>query len=236
MRLALFRRRQVWLPTFWGWFGLLAVAGAACVMVGRYIHPFLAQNDPAPQARILVVEGWMSGEALDQAVAAFRTGGYERAVTTGGPIERWLDFRGSSNYADWTASYLKTHGLADADVTPVPAPASAQDRTFLSAVKVRDWAARQGLAVNAIDVFSEGTHARRSRMLYRMAFGSNVDVGVLSARPQEYDEHRWWRTSVGTKSVLAEAVSLLWTTCCFRPAPSGSHEEIWGVPPHATRR
>lgn len=178
----------------------------------------------------------MSGDELDQAIAAFRTGKYERVITTGGPIERWLDFRGSLNYADFAASYLKTHGLADIEVTPVSAPASAQDRTFLSAVKVRDWAARQGLVLSAFDVFSSGTHARRSRMLYRMAFGPNVEVGVLSARPGEYDERRWWRTSVGTKSVLEEVISLLWTMCCFFPAPSGSHEEMWGAPPNAARQ
>lgn len=174
----------------------------------------------------------MTGEELDQAVAAFRSGRYDRVVTTGGPIERWLNFRGSSSYADWAANYLKTHGLAHTDVTPVSGPASAQNRTFLSAVMVREWAARQGLALKAFDVFTAGAHARRSRTLYRMAFGPDVEVGVLSARPQEYDERHWWRTSAGARSVLGEAISLLWTTCCFYAAPPGSHEEIWGgLPP-----
>src|SRR5487761_2217124 len=127
MRLSLFRRRQVWLPTLWGWVVLLAVAGTACVFVLRNIYAFLAPNDPAPQARTLVVEGWLDGGELDQAVAAFRTGRYERVVTTGGPIEKWMGFRQASNYADWAAGYLKPPGLAGAEVTPVPAPASAQE-------------------------------------------------------------------------------------------------------------
>jgi hypothetical protein len=230
MHLALFRRRHVLFPTLWGWLVLLAAAVAACAIGGRYMYMFLAPNDPAPQARILVVEGWMDGEELDQAVAAFRAGRYERVVTTGGPIETWLNFRIASNYADWAGSYLKTHGLADVDVTPVPAPASAQDRTFLSAVKVRDWAAAKGIVLNAFDVFSVGTHARRSRMLYQMAFGPKVEVGVLSARPQEYDERHWWRSSAGAKSVLGETIGLLWTVCCFHPGPPGSYEEKWGEP------
>lgn len=230
MRLSLFRRRQVWLPTLWGWVVLLAVVGTVCFFALRNIYAFLAPNAPAPQARTLVVEGWLDGGELDQAVAVFRTGRYERVVTTGGPIENWMGFRQASNYADWAAGYLKTHGLAGADVTPVPAPASAQERTFLSAVKVRDWAAMQGLALNAFDVFSAGTHARRSRMLYQMAFGPSVEVGVLSARPEGYDEQHWWRTSAGAKSVLGETIGLLWTTCCFHPGPPGSHEEMWGEP------
>lgn len=230
LRLSLFRRRQVWLPTLWGWIVLLAVAGAACVFALRNIYAFLAPNDPTLHARTLVVEGWLDGDELDQAAAAFRAGRYERIVTTGGPIERWLNFRQASNYADWAASYLKSHGLADAEVTPVPAPESAQERTFLSAVKVRDWAARQGLALDAFDVFTAGVHARRSRMLYQMAFGPHVEVGVLSARPQDYDERDWWRTSAAAKSVLGETIGLLWTECCFHPGPPGSHEEMWGEP------
>src|SRR4051812_32657541 len=99
---------------------------AACLVAGRHIHGFLAPNSPAPGARILVVEGWIPGELLDQAVTAFRARGYRRVVTTGGPIEEWLEFRGSSSYADWTANYLRKHGLQDADVTAVSAPASAQ--------------------------------------------------------------------------------------------------------------
>ena len=230
MRLSLFRRRQVWLPTLWGWVVLLAVAGTACVFVLRNIYAFLAPNDPAPQARTLVVEGWLDGEELDQAVAAFRTGRYERVVTTGGPIEKSLVFPGSMNYADVAASYLKTHGLADTDVTPVTALPSGQDRTYHMAAAVRDWAARRGLALNVFDVFSAGTHARRSRMLYQMAFGPNVEVGVLSARPEDYDDQHWWRTSAGAKSVLEETIGLLWTTCCFYPGPPGSYEEMWGGP------
>ncbi|HQR03449.1 MAG: hypothetical protein JSR19_13130 [Proteobacteria bacterium] len=176
------------------------------------------------------MEGWLNEKELDQAVAVFLSGRYERVFVTGGPVETWQECRGSSNYADFAAAYLRTHGLQEAAVIAVPAPASAQDRTFLSAVRLRDWAAKQHLVFGPFDVFSAGTHARRSRLLYRMAFGPNVEVGVLSARPQEYDGQHWWRTSAGAKSVLEEAIGLLWTICFFHPAPPGSYEELWNVP------
>lgn len=201
----------------------MVLAGAAIIMAGRQIHPFLAPNDPAPAARLLVVEGWMEMKDMDQAIAAFRKGRYERVVTTGGPIETWLELPGSSNSADLAASYLRKHGLEGVDVTAVSSSASAQERTFLSAVKVRDWATKQGLAVTTLDVFSGGVHARRSRMLYRMAFGPTVDIGILAARPTQYDEERWWQTSVGVKSVLGETISVAWTACCFHPPPPGLH-------------
>ena len=70
-------------------------------------------------------------------------------------------------------------------------------------------------------------------MLYQKAFGPKINVGVLSARQQNYDERHWWRSSAATESVLKESIGLIWTICCFHPAPPGSYEEKWGVPPDA---
>jgi len=178
----------------------------------------------------------MSDDELDQAVAVYRAGNYNRIVTTGGPVEARRGCAARSSYAALAASYLKAHGLNDVEVTAVPAPASAQDRTYLSAVMVRDWATTNDVTLGALDLFSAGAHARRSRILYQMAFGPSVAVGVLSARPRDYDPRHWWRTSAGATSVIEETLGLLWTACCFqRPVP-GTHEEKWAAPPQATGR
>ena len=228
-RISLVQRRQIWLPTLFGWLILIAFIGAGTILAGFRAYPFLAPNDPIPEARLLVVEGWLASSELDQAVKAYRKGRYDQVLTTGGPIDRFPELLGASNYADFAASYLKNHGLSGVEVIPVPTPASAQDRTFLSAVKVRDWANKQGLSVASLNVFSSGTHARRSRMLYQMAFGPNVGIGILAARPAEYAPERWWQTSVGAKAVLGESIGLIWTICCFHPPAPGSHEELWAV-------
>jgi hypothetical protein len=230
MRPTLVRRREVWLPTIWGWLALLLIGAATIVLVALKLHSFLALNQPVG-ARVLAVEGWMDPEGLDQAVAAFRSGGYERVVTTGGPIDNWRASPSDPTFAQRAADYLTQHGLAEASVTAVPAPLSAQDRTFLSAVMVREWAKRSGLTLDAIDVFTSAAHARRSRLLYRLAFGPNVEVGVFAARASYYDAEAWWRTSTGAKDVITEAVGLLWMKCFFQPPPPGSHEERWAVPP-----
>jgi hypothetical protein len=151
-------------------------------------------------------------------------------VTSGGPIDSWHEGQTATNYAERAADYLNRHGLADAPAAAASAPASAQDRTFLSAVMVRDWAAREGLRPDAIDLYSAGVHARRSRMVYRLAFGPSVEIGVLAATPQRYDLDHWWRSSQGAKSVLDEALSLAWTACCFWPPEPGSHAERWARP------
>jgi hypothetical protein len=218
MRPVLVRRREIWLPTIWGWLVLLIIGAVTTALIARSVHPFLAANQPVG-ARVLVVEGWMEYEELDQVVAALRAGRYERVVTTGGPIHPihyWPENHGPVTYAERAADYLKKR-LPDASVTALPAPDSGQDRTFLSAVMVRGWAKRSGLKLDALDVFSSGTHARRSRILYRMAFGPKVKVGVLAATSYDYDVDAWWRTSYGAEEVVRQAIALLWVQCCFWP-------------------
>jgi len=228
-RLVLVRRRQVPVPTRWGWL-LLVLLGAALFAIGvRGVHPYLAPRRPVG-AKLLVVEGWIGPDGLAQAAQTFWSQGYERVLTSGGPITQWGELLGFGSYAELAADHLVRNGLPAGAVIAVPAPASAQERTFLSAVEVRDWLQGAGLATEEIDVFSSGCHARRSWLLYRMAFGTDVRVGILAARPVEYDPEHWWRTSVGAKDVLQELVSGIWTQLFFWPGPPGSAEERWAVP------
>jgi hypothetical protein len=218
----LFRRRQVWFPTLWGGLLMLAVAATAIVLLGANAYGLLAPHQPArgtagAGARTLVVEGWMEGEELQQAVAVVRAGRYERVLTTGGAIEPWSDPMGWHTLAQRAAAFLRDHGLEGVPVIAVDTPTSSQDRTYLSAVQVREWAQRSGVALEAIDVFSIGVHTRRSRLLYRVALGDAVEVGAIAARPREYDPQRWWASSAGTKATMGETLSLAWTACCFWP-------------------
>ena len=227
-RLKLFQQRQVWLPTIWGWLLLLVIGLLMCILGARNIYSFLAPNDPVG-ARVLVVEGWLAPEELEQAVQTFKRGGYQRIVTTGGPISGRPELLVHSNYAQLAADYLAQHGVPSDAILVVPAPASAQERTYLSAVVLRESAQRLGITLAAIDVFSSGAHARRSRLLFRMAFGPKVRVGILAARPEGYDADVWWRTSAGVESIVFQSIGLIWVKCCFWPGPPGSKQELWAV-------
>ncbi len=231
----LFRRRTVWLPT--AGFALLVVVvlAAATIAIGRHLGDWLAVTARAAGpagggARTLVVEGWMDEHALDAAVAVHRLGHYDRILVSGGPIEdlawnpRW------KTYPERAADFLAGRGLAPPVLVAVPAPASAQDRTFLSAVVVRDWMTANAVPLDAVDLVSAGVHARRSRQVFRMAFGPQTEVGVVAVRGRDEDPAHWWRTSRDAKAAMGELLSIAWTACCFHPAPRGSHEERWAVP------
>jgi hypothetical protein len=231
----LFRRRQVWLPTLGGALLLIGLAGTVLVALALAANGLLAPQAPArgPDgrgARTLVVEGWLGAYELAQVATAIRGGRYERVLTTGGPLDLVGEDAGATTYAARAAAWLRARGLGDVPVVAVPAPASARDRTYVTALMVRDWARQSGLALDAIDLYSVGVHARRSRWLYRLALGPGVEVGVLAAAPGSFDTERWWASSAGAKAVIGEVVGLAWTACCFWPPAPSSDEDQRDVP------
>lgn len=214
--IVLIRRRSVWWPTLPGAVLLLAATIAAVALLARQANDFFALNAPhtgpaGEPAALLIVEGWMSEDDLRQVLVAVRPGHYGQVVAIGGPIVSWSAF---PSHAERAADYLRRGGLP---ARAVPGITARTERTYTSALTVRDWARREGLAVSSVDVYSPGVHARRSLLLQRLAWGPGVTVGVRSTQPAEYDATRWWTSSDGTKSVLNEALSLAWTKCCFWP-------------------
>ena len=228
LRARLVRRRELWVPTALGWLVVAALGIAAARLALAPLYAFLAPDRPLGRG-VLVVEGWISDTALDEAMLAWRSGDYEKLVTTGGRIERGECPASFHTYAEFAARALEARGVPRQAIAVVSTPESARDRTFLSAVMVREWLGQSGLAVRGLDVFSEGAHARRSWRLYRKAFGGDLPVGVRAAAP-EYDAAAWWRSSAGAKDVLGEAIAWGWAVCCFHPGPPGSLDEKWGAP------
>jgi hypothetical protein len=231
----LFHRREVWLPTLWGWAAMLLIVGGIATSLLLNANQLLSVNKPAlgldgKGARTLVVEGWLDPPELQQAVMAFRRGHYERVLTTGGPIEEWHDAGGWKNFALRGAGILRARGLADVPIIALPAPETKQDRTYASALMVRAWERQSGVKLGAIDLFSSGVHTRRSKLVFGMALGSDVEVGALAAQPSEYDPVRWWTSSAGAKATMGEIVSLAWTGCCFWP----SWPSVWPSAPPST--
>lgn len=220
----LFRRREVWLPTLWGWLLLLSLGALLVLALGYSALSLLGPQAPArgpggEGAEVLVVEGWLDERELDHALDLIRRGRYRQVWTSGGPIDPQIDVGGWRNFALRTANYLESHGAGGVPVRAAPAPDTYRDRTYLSALAVRDRLRQSGGLPPAIDIYSAGPHGRRSRLLYRLAFGPDVEVGVLSAPITDFGQRRWWSSSVGVKTVIGEAIALGWTECCFWPGP-----------------
>jgi hypothetical protein len=212
----LVRRKSVWLPTFAGWLAIWAAAVASGAVLSACIYPFLATNNPIG-APVLVVEGWMAPSQLDHAAEAYRNGSYRRLFVAGGPLVLWPGDPPYASTAERAARYLAARGVPSSALVVVPTGELLRHRTYHSARAVHARIDAEGASVSAIDVVSAGPHARRSRFLYALAFGSGTRVGILAASPAEYEPHAWWRSSAGIQDVAGQFFALVWAGLFFWP-------------------
>lgn len=210
------RRRQCTLPTFRGWLLLLAGASLIVLILAHEINPFLAVTDELPGG-VLVVEGWAPDYALEATVAEFNRNHYDKLYVTGGPMDQGAPFSEFKTYAELGAAILLKLGLNTNAVQAVPAPWVRQDRTYASAVSLRTWWREHQSAPAKVNLITVGTHARRSRLLFEKALGSEVGVGVISIPGKDFDADHWWRSSAGFRIVTGETIAYLYARLLFHP-------------------
>ena len=213
----IFKRRERWSLSWHGWLALLLVGtilGAIWVLT---VHSFLAPTR-REDTKILVVEGWIHEYAIRAAAAEFQSGRYEIIYTTGGPI---TGTDGATNDYNTAASVgaelLVKCGVERQFVQMTPSHVAGRDRTFGSALALREWFHQHRLAPKSINVLTEDAHARRTRLLFQKALGREVRVGIIAVTDPDYDAHRWWRYSEGVREILGESIAYLYARLFFFP-------------------
>ena len=185
---------------------VLLVLAALLIGFVAGLYPFLSPNHPAEDSTTLVIEGWLADAPLEEALAWADAHNIKTLYLTGGPIETGSWLAPWRTYPEMTAARLEAMGLADRyDIHPVPAPKTRKDRTFISAVALRD-----ALGTNApasMTLASEAPHLRRSALLFRRAFGERTRIGTLPLTPTDFDAHDWWHSSAGVRTLLSEAIA-----------------------------
>ena len=152
-----------------------------------------------------------------EAVQEFKKNDYRLIITTGGPIDFQLPCGNYKTYAELAAAVLQDLHVAPEKIVFVPAPVKNIDRTYVSAVALKQWIDQNRPNAKSLDIITLGLHARRSLILYEMALGSKVSVGVISVPEQEYDPDTWWRSSLGVKNIIDEVIGYVYTKLLFRP-------------------
>ena len=210
-------RKERWSLSLRGWIVLLTVLSCGVVLCFLGIHPFLAVTDRV-SAQTLVIEGWVHQYTIKAGADIFRRGNYSCIFTTGGPVAGNGTYSGDADTtASVGASRLKREGIPKELIQIVPAHFVGRDRTYISAVALRDWFQEHNMRVHAISVVTEAPHARRTRLLFQKAFGRDVQIGIIAVQDPDYDPKHWWRTSEGVRDVVGEAVAYLYARIFFHP-------------------
>ena len=206
MNFRLVRYRTLPCPTLFGWVVLILLAGMIPLFWAFRAEHFLSLNSPAP-AEILVVEGWIDIEGADAAAVILKqpNSPYKYVVAAGSLSgEKWNKRRWS--YAEIAAIELHREGVPTDQIIVADTGAVESQRTFATAVAARRALERKGIAVSAINVFTRGPHARRSRLVFSKVFGDQVTVGVISWTPPGYDSGPWWKSSERSNDMIRETV------------------------------
>ena len=207
---ALVVRRERWTLTWPGRLLILMAVAALTALLGRGLCAFLAVTSPVG-GQYLVVEGWMPSYAYQEAAAQFGKGGYRKVIAAG-----VLDWDEGGELRRHTGSEkLIKFGVSRDQVVSTFTDDIQYDRTFHAALAVKRWLKEQGASATSIDLVSIGPHARRSRLLYESALGSEVKVGVIALQDRRYDPSHWWRSSVGVRAVMGESIAYLYARIFF---------------------
>jgi hypothetical protein len=213
----LFRRRECLLPTWRGWLVILLLGAGLVVIAIRGAYSFLAITKPVAGG-VLVVEGWLPDYALEETIVEFRRGHFRMLYVTGGPVENGAPLAGYKSLAELCAATLVELGMDTNAVQAVPAAKIRRDRTYASAIALKNWMHRQGIGETNLNIVTIGPHARRSRLLFREALGPGYRVGVIAFPDRSYDPNQWWETSAGVRAVTGEMIAYGYARLFFTPS------------------
>jgi uncharacterized SAM-binding protein YcdF (DUF218 family) len=211
-------RKTCWCLSWRGWLLVAATTTTAALVLFSNIYPFLAVTKRV-NSDTLVVEGWIDEYAIQAAVKEVQIGAYKHVFATGGPV------RGNGGYvndyqtaASVGADLLKKFGLPSKSVQMVPSHVIGRDRTYSSAIALRDWLREHNINIRSLNVVTEDVHARRTRLLFAKAFGPKVQVGIIAIPNPDYDAKHWWWYSEGVERVIEEMVGYFYAAFFFHPS------------------
>jgi uncharacterized SAM-binding protein YcdF (DUF218 family) len=206
----LLTRCDRWGLSLAGKFLLLLLAGSLALFGLFTVYPFLAVTQRV-DADVLVVEGWVHPYAIQAAASEFRTGSYKQIFSTGGPVVGKGGYINDYNTAASVgADRLKKIGVPDQLIQMVPSREGNRDRTYSSALALKQWLDEQGVSLHGINIVTQDVHARRTRLLFQKALGPNTAVGIIAVSSPDYDSRRWWRSSEAAQVVMAEVVGYVY--------------------------
>lgn len=208
-RIRLLKRQEMWTLTAQGWVIAIALMISVIFFSITHLYPFLAVTSPI-KADVLVVEGWLTDYAVEQAFTEFKNGSYRQIFTTGGPVERGFYLAEYKTFAGIAAATLKKLGVQPEKVTVVPTPDVIKDRTHASAIALRQWLAYSNLPIKSMNLLTSDAHARRSWLIFQQVLAPKIKVGVIAAKPASYNPNKWWTSSEGVRTVISETIAYIY--------------------------
>lgn len=200
---------------FWAGFGcgiaaiiLFAIALTVLLAVwcSRYLHDFLAPNQPLV-TDVLIVEGWVPDRVVSQVAQVINGGDYQHILISGLPLHQGAFLAQYQTHAEVTADSLIALGINRDRIVVINCIHTNHYRTHAAAQVIREWIEQQGWQLDHVNLCTVGAHAQRSWLIYRRVFAPQTTIGVITLTDPLYDPNRWWQSSAGFRVVISEAIA-----------------------------
>ncbi|MCF8367835.1 MAG: hypothetical protein K9G76_02245 [Bacteroidales bacterium] len=219
-RFALIRKKERWSAT---WLGNIVKILILLIVVWIYvvnIRTYLAPVEPI-EARVLVVEGFITDYAIEESMHIFNEGNYDLMIVTGKKRIKGAHLDHFTNDGEYSAATLNYMGFDMKKLKVVEVAFDVtRDRTYYSALSVKKWLDKNLPGCRAVNLITLGCHGRRSHYLFQEAFGETIEVGIISIESKSYDPIKWWSTSFGFREVTNETFAWIYGRYFFFPKDS----------------
>lgn len=224
IRFYLFRKVHCWRPTLIGWITILVVLFILFRILLSGIYSYLAVNKPI-KSGTMVVEGFVPTYVIQEVVKYYNENNYSRLIVTGIPITSYEFISKYRSTAEATILALKYFGITDTIyLADIPTNVYV-DRTYHTAIAAKELFDYNNWPKD-FNIYSVGVHARRSRMMFEKAFGSDYNIGIIAPRDRTFLPDSWWRSSKGFRNISNEFIATAFVTLFFHPDNTESINRI----------
>jgi hypothetical protein len=116
-----------------------------------------------------------------------------------------------SSTARDAASFLISENVPDSLVIAIETNHKVHSKTYTSALDVKKWLQNNHLdKERSLTVFTMGTHARRSMVCYRKAFGKSAKTGVIASMDSRVTPDNWYKNLRGWRDIIYETAGLIY--------------------------
>jgi uncharacterized SAM-binding protein YcdF (DUF218 family) len=206
----------------WGltWSGRIVIAVLLFILLVIYVRrivPFLSEQQSV-SAKVMVIEGYVPDYAYPEIIKTFKTEKYEYIITSGTTYDQGFYISGVETAAGLIRNSLLALGFDSTKVIAVPVPSGVfKDRTYNSAVYSYKYIREHWPDIRAVNIVSQGPHARRSKYLFKLVYEPEIKVGNIVVNPVGINRYNWYKSSRGFKGIINETISYFYVLFFFWP-------------------
>jgi hypothetical protein len=200
----LYKKKDCIRLTWFSYLILIFVFGVGIKIVANSLYDFLSPIEKT-SSKVLVIEGWIDDFAVEVAYGIYKNEQYDLIITTGGPLEIGYlatHFVSTANLCKQTFICL---GMDSNQIISVPRDHTLDERTYHSAIALKDWLKVNRPDIENFNLVSLGPHSRRSWFLFQKAMPEKV-IGIIAIRDKRFSAKQWWKSSKGTRTILTETI------------------------------